>query len=99
MKPTVVQYPQSLSFALSDLARASVRHGRTAYALSLVLALTTLLGSVFYKEIAATFGYQMMGVRALAIWQGVFLIAVMLWLGALALGLLCMPQKGRIRRF
>jgi hypothetical protein len=28
----------------------------------------------------------------------VFLIAAMLWLGAMALGLLCMPQKGHVRK-
>ena len=99
MKPTVVQFPQTLTVAVSELARASGRQGVTAYGLSLVLAAVALVGSVFYKEITHTFGRYVMGVRAVTLWEGLLVVAAFLWLTSLALGVLSVPQKGRMRKF
>jgi hypothetical protein len=99
MKPTAVQYPQALTIAITDLARASARHGVTAYALSLTLAAFALLGAVFYKEITHTFGRSVMGVRAVTLWEVLFLAGAVVWLAAVALGLFTLPQKGRVRTF
>ena len=99
MKPTSVQYPQALTIAISDLARASSRHGVTAYALSLTLAGLSLLGAIFHKEITHTFGRDFFGVRAVILWEGVFLVGAVVWLAAVALGLMTLPQKGRVRTF
>jgi hypothetical protein len=100
MKPTAVQYPHSsLNVAVSELAEASARHGVTAYALSLVVAGVTFFGSAFYKEITHTFGRDLFGLRVGTIWQAAFLIAAVGWLAAVALGLMCLPQRGRARTF
>ena len=99
MKPTAVQYPHSLNVAVSEFARASVRHGATAYTLSLALAAVTFAGSVFYKEISHTFAREVFGVRALMLWEGAFLVAALAWLAAMVLALMCLPQRGRARTF
>jgi hypothetical protein len=100
MKPTTaVRYTPSMTFAFPDLARASSRHGRVAYLLSLAVAGATFGGSVFYKEISQTFGGDVLGVRALTLWEGAFALAALAWLVAMGLGLLCVAQKGRPRTF
>lgn len=98
MKTTAVQYPQPLTAAFSELARASARHGATAYALSLVLAGVTLLGSGFYKEITRTFGQHLLGMRAVTLWEAGFALCALVWLATTALGLLCIQQKGQTRK-
>jgi hypothetical protein len=98
MKPTAVQFSQALTVAISEYTRASGRQGATAYGLSLVLAALALAGSIFYKEITYTFGRHVMGVRAVTLWEGLVLVAAFLWLTSMALGLLCVPQKGRMRK-
>jgi hypothetical protein len=99
MKPTAVQYPHSLNVSVSEFARAATRHGVTAYTLSLLLAALTFFGSVFYKEIAHTFGRELLGVRVLTLWEGVFLLAGVAWLIAMVLAIMCLPQRGRPRTF
>ena len=99
MKSTVVQFPQTLTFAASEFARASGRQGVTAYGLSLVLAAVALAGSFFYKEITHTFGRYVLGVRAVTLWEGVLIVTAFLWLTSIALGLTSLPQKGRMRKF
>ena len=99
MKSPAVQYPSTLSIALADLARGSSRYGGTAYLLSLAVAGVTLAGSVFYKEISATFAADVLGVRGGTLWEGAFAVAVLAWLTAMALALMCLPQKGRPRTF
>jgi hypothetical protein len=99
MKPTAVQYPHSLNVAVSELARASARHGVTAYTLSLVLAAATFVGSVFYKEIRYTFARELFGVPVLTLWEALFLVAALAWLAAMVLAVLCLPQRGRARTF
>ena len=99
MKPTAVQYPHSLTMAVSEFARASARHGVTAYTLSLLLAGVTFVGSVFYKEITHTFGRELLGVRVLTLWEGLFLLAGVAWLAAMVLAVMCLPQRGRARTF
>ena len=98
MKPTVVQFPQTLTVAVSELARASGRQGVTAYGLSLVLAAAALVSSVFYKEITHTFGREVMGVRAVTLWEGLLVVAAFVWLTSLTLGVLSVSQKGRMRK-
>ena len=100
MKSTVaVQYPHSLTIALADLSRVSSRHGHAAYAISLALAGVTLAGSVFYKEISQTFGAHVFGLRAVTLWEGAFVVVALAWLAGTALGVLCLPQRGRLRTF
>lgn len=99
MKPIAVQFPQPLTIAVSELARVSARHGVMAYATSLVLAALSLAGSFFYRDITHTFGREMAGIRAMTLWEGAFLVAAIAWLVAVALGLMCLPQKGRARTF
>jgi hypothetical protein len=99
MKPTAVQYPHTLNDAVSELADASARHGATAYTLSLALAAVAFFGSAFYKEISHTFGRELFGLRVLAIWESLFLIAAVLWFAAMVLSLMCLPQRGRTRSF
>ena len=99
MKPTAVQYPHSLNVAVSEFARTSVRHGATAYTVSLILAALTFLGSVFYKEITHTFARELFGVRMLTLWEGLFLLAAVAWLAAMVLAVMCLPQPGRPRTF
>ena len=99
MKSTVVQFPQTLTVAVSELARASGRQGVTAYGLSLALAAVALAASFFYKEITHTFGRYVMGVRAVTLWESLLVVAAFLWLTSIALGLMSLPQKGRMRKF
>ena len=99
MKPIAVQYPHSLNVAVSELARASARHGVTAYTLSLLLAALTFFGSVFYKEITHTFARELFGVRMLTLWEGLALLAAVGWLAAMVLAVMCLPQAGRSRTF
>jgi hypothetical protein len=97
MKPTAVQFPQSLTIVWTDFARPTAKHGAVAYALSLILAVAVLAGSVFYREIADTFGRELGGVRVATLWQLSLYVAGLVWLGALGLGLVCLSQKGRAR--
>jgi hypothetical protein len=99
MKPTAVQYPHSLNVAVSEFARTAARLGVTAYTLSLLLAALTFFGSVFYKEITHTFARELFGVRMLTLWEGLFLVAAVGWLAAMALAIMCLPQGGRPRTF
>ncbi len=99
MKSTAVQYSQPLTVAVSELARVSARHGVTAYALSLLLAAVTLLGSAFHAEIVQTFQRQLLGVRVATLWEAAFVVAALVWFAATLVGLLCLPQKGRVRSF
>lgn len=92
-----VQYPQSLSVAVSDFARVSPRQGLHAYVSAIALALLTLIGSSFFKEIRRSFGQQFFGVRALTLWEAAFCILAVGWLASLVLGLMCLSHKGRIR--
>ena len=99
MKSTAVQYSNPLTVAVAEIARVSARHGVTAYATSLFLAFTALLGSFFYSDIARTFGRQLLGVHVLTLWEAGFLVGAIVWLAATMLGLLCVPQRGRVRTF
>jgi hypothetical protein len=92
-----VQYPHSLSVGVSDFARVSPRHGVSAYASSVALALLTLLGSSFFKEIRRTFGQHFFGVQAQSLWEAAFCVLAVAWLASLALGIRCMSAKGRTR--
>jgi hypothetical protein len=94
---TAVQYPQSLTVAVSDFARVSPRQGVHAYVSSIVLALLTLGGSAFFKEIRRTFGQQLLGVRALVLWEAAFCVLAVAWLASLVLGLMCLSRPGRVR--
>src|SRR5688572_2820905 len=98
MKPTAVQYPSSLSIAVSELGRLSGRLGATAYTLSMLIAGVTLVGSVFYKEIAQTFGRYVLGVRAVTLWEAALVLGIVLWLASTVMGLLCVAHKDRTRR-
>ncbi len=97
MKSTAVRYPTTLTIAVADLARGSARYGRAAYGLSLVLAGVAFAGSVFYKEIRQTFRADVYGVNAGTLWEGVFGVFVLIWMAAMLLAALCLPQKGRAR--
>jgi hypothetical protein len=99
MKPTAVRYTPSMLFAMPAVARGTTRHGRTAYLLSLAVAGVTFAGSVFYQDISRTFGADVLGVRALTLWEAAFAVAALAWLVAMALGVMCLPQKGRPRTF
>jgi hypothetical protein len=92
-----VQYPQPLTVAVSDFARVSPRHGVAAYASSLVLAVLTLIGSSFFKEIRRTFDHHVLGVRSLVLWEATFWVLAVLWLASLVVGVLCLSHKGRTR--
>ena len=92
-----VHYPQPLSVAVSDFARVSPRHGVSAYVSSIALALLTLVGSTFFKEIGRTFGHPVLGVRAVFYWEAAFCVLAVAWLASLALGVLCLSHKGRLR--
>jgi hypothetical protein len=92
-----VQYPQPLTIAVSDFARVSPRHGVTAYVSSIALALLTLAGSSFFKEIRRTFGQHVLGVRAQAMWEAAFCVLAVAWLASLVIGVLCLSHKGRVR--
>jgi hypothetical protein len=94
---SAVQYPQPLTVVVSDFARVSPRHGITAYVASIGLALLTLLGSSFFKEIRRTFGHQVLGVRALVWWEAAFCVLAIAWLASLVLGITCLSHKGRSR--
>lgn len=96
---TAVRFTPFLMFALPQLARGSSRHGRAAYLLSLAVAGLVLAGSVFYQDISETFGADVFGVRALTLWEGAFAVAALVWLAAMALGVMCLPQRGRPRTF
>jgi succinate dehydrogenase hydrophobic anchor subunit len=87
-----VQYPQPLTVAVSDFARVSPRHGVAAYLSSVVLALLTLAGSSFFKEIRQTFGQHWFGVRAVTFWEAAFCVVVVAWLASLVLGVSCLSQ-------
>jgi hypothetical protein len=92
-----VQYPQPLTVAVSDFARVSPRHGVSAYVSSVALALLTLVGSSFFKEIRGTFGQHVFGVRALVFWEAAFCVLAVAWLASFVLGVLCLSHKGRVR--
>lgn len=99
MKPLAVQYPPSLSVVPIDLASASARFAPATYLVSLALAGITLAGSVCYQEITQTFGAQVLGLRAVTLWEGAFVIVALAWLAATLLGLMCLPLGGRPRTF
>ena len=99
MKSTVVQFSQSLTVAASEMPRASGRQGVTAYVRSLALAVVALTGSIFYKEITYTFGREVIGVRAVTLWQVLLLLVALVWLTSIALGVLSVLQKGPMRKF
>jgi hypothetical protein len=92
-----VQYPQPLTVAVSDFARVSPRQGVHVYVSSLALALVTLVGSSFFKEIRRTFGQQFFGVSALTLWEAAFCVVAVAWLGSLVLGVTCLSRSGRVR--
>ena len=92
-----VHYPQPLTVTVSDFARVSPRHGVSAYVSSISLALLTLAGSSFFKEIRGTFGQHVLGVRALTIWEAAFCVLAVAWLASVVLGVSCMSHKGRTR--
>ena len=94
---SAVQYPQPLTVTVSDFARVSPRHGVTAYLSSVVLALLTLAGSSFFKEIRRTFGQHVMGLRAQVLWEAVFCVLAVTWLTSLIVGVMCLSHKGRTR--
>lgn len=97
MKSTAVQYPSLTTLVFLGLARSSPRYGHAAYLLSLALAGAAFAGSVFYNDIVRTFGSHVLGVRAVAVWQGAFALAAVAWLVAMALGVFCLPKRGRLR--
>ena len=98
MKPTAVQYPSSLSLAISSLTRLSARLGATAYTLSMLIAAVTLVGSVFFKEITQTFGRYVLGMRAGTLWEAALVLCIVLWLTSTVFGFICVAHKGRTRR-
>ena len=97
MKPTAVQYPHPLPMPFAEFARATTRHGFAAYALSLAVAAAALAASVFFREISDTFGRELMGVRAIMLWEAALLVVALVWLTGTGLALFCLPQKGRPR--
>jgi hypothetical protein len=92
-----VHYPQPLTVAVSDFARVSPRHGVSAYVSSVALALLTLAGSSFFKEIRRTFAQHFFGVRAQSLWEAAFCVLAVAWLASLVVGMLCLSHKGRVR--
>jgi formate hydrogenlyase subunit 3/multisubunit Na+/H+ antiporter MnhD subunit len=92
-----VRYPQPLSIVVSDFARVSPRHGVAAYGSSVVLALVTLVGSSFFRELRRTFGQHVFGVRVLAVWETAFCVLAVAWLASIVVGVLCLSHRGRTR--
>jgi hypothetical protein len=92
-----VQYPPPLTVSVPALGRVSPRHAVTAYVTSVALALVTLAGSSFFKEIRRTFGHHVLGMHALALWEATFVVLAMAWLAAVVVGALCLSHKGRTR--
>jgi hypothetical protein len=92
-----VQYPQPLTVAVSDFARVTPRHGVSAYASAVGLALLTLAGSSFLKEIRRTFGQHVFAIRAQTLWEAAFCVVAVAWLASLVLGVRCLSAKGRTR--
>ena len=98
MKPTAVQYPSSLSLVISEFGRVSARLGGAAYAISLLIAGVTLVGSCFYQEITHTFGRYILGMRAGTLWEAGLVLCIVVWLTSTVFGFICVAQKGRTRR-
>ena len=99
MSSFAVHYPSSSSIALSDMAAATSRYGRTAYAISLALAAVVFAGTVFFQEISRTIGSHVLGLRVATLWDAAFVVVALAWLVGTALGMLCLAQPGRQRTY
>ena len=62
-----------------------------------LLALLTLVGSSFFKEIRRTFGQHVLGMRALTLWEAAFCVLAVAWAASLVIGALCLSHKQRTR--
>jgi hypothetical protein len=99
MSSFAVRYPSPSNIALAGIARASSGSGRTAYALSLVLAAVVFGGTVFFREMTRSIGSHAFGLRAATLWDGAFVIVAVAWVVSMALGVMCLARPGRQRTY